>query len=60
MAIRVVLNPLEVTTVFPYLVRTFMYNNSDWVALYSNMWKYQRRWGMVENVLGKTGDPIKS
>ena len=37
-----------------------MYNNSNWVASYSNLRKAQRIWGMFSNVLGKTGAPIKS
>ena len=36
------------------------YNNSDWAALYINLWKSWRRWGVVANVLGKTGALIKS
>ena len=54
------LNPLGETTAFPYLGRTVTYNNSDWAALYRNLQKYHRRWGVVENFLGKMGDPIKS
>ena len=59
MAIRVNLNPLRETAAFLYLRRTVKYNTSDWAALYSNLRKYQRRWGMVEKVLGKMGVPIK-
>ena len=58
--IRVNLNSLESTTFSPYLGRTIMYNNSDWEALYINLRKYQRRWGIVANVMGKTGAPIKA
>ena len=36
-----------------------MYNNNDWEALYINLRKAQRRWGMVAKVLGKTGVLIK-
>ena len=60
MAIRVNLNPLESTTAFLYLGSTITYNNSDWVALYSNLRKAQKRWFMVSNVLGKLGWPIRS
>ena len=60
MEIRVNLNPLEATITFPYHRRTVAYNNSDWAALYSNLRNSQRRWGMVEKVLGKTGVPIKT
>ena len=57
---RVNLNPLEVINTFPYLKRTDKSNNSDWDALYSKLRKDQRRWGMVEKVLGKMGVPIKA
>ena len=60
MAIRVKLNPLDVTTAFPYLRRMGMYNNSDWAAFYSNLRKAHRIWGMVEKVMGKTGATIKA
>ena len=60
MVIRVNLNPLEETTAFPYLGRTFKYNNSDWVALYINLRKDHRRWGMVEKVMGERGVPINA
>ena len=43
---------LEATTAFPYLIRKFTYNNSDWAWLYSNLLKYQRIWGMVTKVIG--------
>ena len=37
-----------------------MYNNSKWEALYSNLRRSNQIWGMVANVLGKTGFLIKS
>ena len=37
-----------------------MYNNIDWEALYSNLRKSHRRWGMVAKVMGKMGAPIKA
>ena len=37
-----------------------MYNNSEWVDLYVNLRKTHSRWGMMENVLGRTGEAIKS
>ena len=58
-AIKVNMNPLEATTDFPYLGHPITYNNSDWAALYSNLQKDQRRWGMVEKVPGKMGKLIK-
>ena len=60
MEIRVNLNTLDLTTSFPYLDWTFTYNNSDWSKIYSNLHKYQRIWGMVAKVLGKTGALIKA
>ena len=53
-AIKVNLNPLEATTAFLYLGHTIVYNNSDWASLYSNLRGSHRRWGMVEEVMGKT------
>ena len=60
MEIKVKLNPLESTTVFPYLGYIITYKNNDWAAFYSNLRKDHRRWGMAENVLEKTGEPIKA
>ena len=31
------------------------YNNSDWPAVYQNTRKAQRQWGMIAQVLEKTG-----
>ena len=59
MSIKVIINPLKETTLFPYLGRTITYNNSDWGALYINLQKTQKRWGVVAKVLGNTGAPIK-
>ena len=36
---------------FPYLGRTIAYINSNWAAVYQNMQKSQRRWGMLVMVL---------
>ena len=60
MAIRVKLNHLKVKTSFPYLIHTGTYNNSDWSSLSSNLYKFQRRWGVVAKVMGKTGALFKS
>ena len=59
MKIKVNIKPLEANIELPYLGRTITYNNSDWEALYINLRKSQRRWGVVEKVLGKMGEPIK-
>ena len=60
MAIRVNLNPLKATALFPYLGRTVTYNNSDWVALYINLQKSQRIWRIFSKVLGQIGALIKA
>ena len=60
MAIRVNLDPLEATTAFPYLSCMVNLNNSDWVDLYRNLRKSQRRWGVVAKVVGNTGASVKS
>ena len=55
MSITFNLNPFKSTKALPYLRQTVAYNNSDRVALYINLRKYDRIWGMVSKVLGKTG-----
>ena len=35
----------------PYLGRTITYNKSDWSAVYLNMRKARKRWGMMARVL---------
>ena len=47
-------NTVHMVTI-PYLGLTITFNNSDWLALYSNLWKTHRRWRIVEKVLRKTG-----
>ena len=54
------MNRIEAATTLQYLGHTITYNISYWGALYSNLRKSQRIWGVVEKVLGKTGAPIKS
>ena len=44
---------------FPYLVRTFTYNNSGCVALYANLGKVKKRWGMSVKVIIQTGEHVK-
>ena len=46
---------LPLSEAFPYLGRTITYNNSDWVSFYLNLRKSQRRWGMVERLIERTG-----
>ena len=45
---------------FPYLRRKIAYNNSNWEAVYLNMRKAWRRWGMVVRVLEKTGATVRT
>ena len=59
MEIKINLNPIKETTYLPYLGRKITYNNSYWEALYSNLWKAQRIWEIVEEFLEKMGSPIK-
>ena len=56
--IKVNLDPLESVSTLSYLGRTVAFNNSDWAALYQNLRKAQRRWGMVLGVLVKTGATV--
>ena len=37
-----------------YLGRTIAHNNSYWTAIYQNMMKVQRRWGVLTRVLKNT------
>ena len=39
MILNVDMKPLESTAYFPYLRRTFTYNNTDWEELYANLRK---------------------
>ena len=45
---------------FPYLGRKIAYNNSNWAAVYQNLRKARRRWGMVERVMERTGAPVQT
>ena len=45
---------------FPYLGHTVTYNNSNWAALYQNLWKAQRWWEMVGKVVMKTGGKVRA
>ena len=54
------MEPTETTDAFPYLVCTVAFKNSDWAALYGNLSKAQRLWGMVVKFLTKTGETVRS
>ena len=45
---------------FPYLGRTISYNNRNWAAVYQNLRKDQRLWGMVARVLESTGATMRA
>ena len=42
----------------PYLGSTIAYNNSDWTAVFQNLRKAQRRWGIISKLLTKTGAKV--
>ena len=48
-------NFLTRVSAFKCLGRDLVYNNSDWLALYRNLKKAQKRWGMVSRVLVRDG-----
>ena len=60
MTIKVNLDPLESGSNLPYFGYTKLYNNSDWMALYQNPRKAQRRCGMVLGVLVKAGATVRA
>ena len=45
---------------FPYLGRKITYNNINWAAVYLNLRKDRRRWGMLARVLERTGATMKA
>ena len=45
---------------FPYLGQTTKYSNSDWTAVYQNLRKARRLWGMVVRVLAKMGETVRA
>ena len=44
---------------FPYLGRKIAYNKIDWAAVYLNLRKARRRWGMLLRVLERTGATVR-
>ena len=54
------MDPLEPLDTFLYLGCTIAYNNSNLVALYQNLGKTMRQWGMVLKVLEKTGSAVRA
>ena len=45
---------------FPYPEWTIAYNNIDWPAVYQNLKKEQRWWGMIVRVLEKPGATVRA
>ena len=45
---------------FLYLGQTITYNNSDWAAVYLNLRKARRRWGIIARVLKSIGETVRS
>ena len=46
--------------IFPYLGRTIAYNKSYWAAVYQNLRKERRLWGMVVRVLAKMVETVRA
>ena len=44
----------------PYLGRTITFNNSNWAAVYLNLRKFWRQWGVIARVLERTGVTVRS
>ena len=45
---------------FPYLGCTILFNNRDWAAIYQNLRKSHRNWGMVLGLMVKAGGKVWS
>jgi len=48
-------SPLDRVGVFKYLGRMLSENDNDWPAVYANLTKARKRWGMVSRVLRRDG-----
>ena len=53
LSVRVNLELIYTMAAFPYLGSTVAFNNSNWAALYGNLRKAQRRWGVLAKVMMK-------
>ena len=51
---------IEPAAAFTYLVRAIVYNNTDWAAVYHNLWKAQQCRGKISKVLMKTGATVRA
>ena len=45
---------------FLYLGQMIAYNNIDWAEVYQNLWKDQRPWGMVAQVLENKRETVRA
>ena len=52
------MEPLEPEDVLPYIIHTIAYNNSDSAAVYHNLQKAWRFFGVISKVLKKTGATV--
>ena len=52
--------PLDPVAEFSYLLVTVAYNNSNWVALYQNLWKSRSFRGVVGKVVKKMGANVRA
>ena len=51
---------LPLLEAFSYLGSKIVYNNSNWAAVYQNVRKSRRRWGMIVRVLENMGETVWS
>ena len=51
---------LPLSKAFPYLGCTIAYKNSNWPAVYQNLRKPQRQWGIIVRVLAKMVATVKA
>ena len=51
---------LPLPEAFPYLGRMIAYNKRYWPAVYQNLKKARRRWGMIVRVLVNTGATVRA
>ena len=51
---------LSLSEALPYLGRKIAYNNRNWAAVYKNLRKARRRWGMIVRVMANTGAIMRS
>ena len=60
MTIKANLHPLGSVDTLTYLGRITAHSNRNWEALYKNLRKSQRRWGVVSMVIVKSGVMVQA